>query len=125
MIPRATTVHAMSAGFAHAPSAPRPGFLIAAENAVLSLTFALLAGLPLAEMPLRAAARGGFQGSSALVQHLTMAIGMLGAAAAARLLGCSAAAAVSALLCYASFQLVDNERAASRILLMVSRCGHR
>jgi tripartite ATP-independent transporter DctM subunit len=123
---------------APSPGAAVPGVLAAAENAILSLVFAVLALLPLAEIVLRAAAGIGFQGTSSIVQHLTMAIGMLGAtvaarderliafsgatllkgfaAAAARLLGYAAAAAVSALLCYASLQLVDAERAGGRIL---------
>jgi tripartite ATP-independent transporter DctM subunit len=129
-----------AASFSLAPlsGAAAPGILVAAENAILSLAFALLALLPLAEIVLRAVAGIGFEGSSALVQHLTMAIGMLGAAvaarderllafsgatllkglaaAAARLLGYAAAAAVSALLCYASLQLVDVERSGARIL---------
>lgn len=115
-----------------------PDFPAAAENAVLSLVFAILVLLPLVEIALRAVAGIGLQGSSALVQHATLAIGMLGAAAAARdgrliafsgasflkgrsgraarLLGGAAAAAVGALLCHAGLQLVDAERAGGRIL---------
>jgi tripartite ATP-independent transporter DctM subunit len=133
--------HASSAA-AIAPAPPAGltrRFLLATENAILSLTFAILVLLPLVEIALRAAAGIGFQGSTAIVQHLTMAIGMLGAAiaarderllafsgatllkgraaAAARLIGYAAAAAVSALLCYAALQLVDAERAGGRILV--------
>ncbi|MBI2960325.1 MAG: TRAP transporter large permease subunit [Betaproteobacteria bacterium] len=111
---------------------------VAAENTFLSLVFAALVLLPLAEILLRAAAGVGFEGSSSLVQHLTLVVGILGAAVAARearLLGFSAAAlidgragrwakfsafvaaaAVSALLCIASLQFVRAEHAAGRIL---------
>lgn len=112
--------------------------LATAENVILSLVFAILVLLPLAEIALRATVGIGFEGSSALVQHLTLAIGILGAAVAARedrllgfsasvlleghlagiakLVGCAAAAAVSVLLCFASLQFVDVERTAGRIL---------
>jgi tripartite ATP-independent transporter DctM subunit len=117
---------------------PARGTLVMVENTILALTFATLVVLPLAEIVLRATAGIGFQGSSSIVQHLTMAIGLLGAAVAARnerllafsgatllkgtaatvarLIGHAAAAAVSALLCYASLQLVEVERAGGRIL---------
>jgi tripartite ATP-independent transporter DctM subunit len=58
--------------------------LIALENAVLAALFALTVGLPLAEIALRATLRIGIEGVAALVQHLTLALGMLGAAVAAR-----------------------------------------
>jgi tripartite ATP-independent transporter DctM subunit len=115
-----------------------PALLASAENALLSLVFAALVLLPLGEIALRAVAGVGFQGSSSLVQHLTFAIGILGAAVAARhgrLLGFSAAtlvagsaagiarffsssiaAAVTAILCLASAQFVEAERAAGKIL---------
>ena len=113
-------------------------FAVAAENTFLSLVFAALVLLPLAEILLRSTAGIGFEGSSSLVQHLTLVVGILGAAVAARetrLLGFSAAAlidgragrwarfsafvaaaAVSALLCIASLQFVRAEYAAGRIL---------
>jgi len=112
--------------------------MTALENAFLSLVFVFLVVLPLAEIVLRATAGIGFQGSSSLVQHLTFAVGILGAAVAARedrLLGFSAAAllegpaarvarlvghavasAASAMLALASAQFVQVERAAGRIL---------
>ncbi|HUP94156.1 MAG TPA: TRAP transporter large permease subunit [Burkholderiales bacterium] len=115
-----------------------PRFLAAGENAFLSLVFASLVLLPLVEIALRTAAGIGFEGSSSLVQHLTLAIGMLGAAMAARderliafsgatllkgrmaraarVIGFAAASAVSVLLCYASLQLVGAERGGGRIL---------
>ena len=138
MIPPLATQRAAPAGLLPGSLTPVQDFLIDVENVILVAVFALLALLPLAEIALRALAGVGFQGSSALVQHLTMAIGMLGAAVASRqdrlvgftaatLLGGAAgriakwlayacAAAVSAVLCYASFQLVATEHAAGRIL---------
>lgn len=113
-------------------------FMVAAENTLLSLVFLALVLLPLAEILLRSAAGIGFEGSSSLVQHLTLVVGILGAAIAARedrlpgfsasalLMGraarlaklgaCAAAAAVTILLCVASTQFVQAERAAGRIL---------
>jgi tripartite ATP-independent transporter DctM subunit len=58
--------------------------LIALENAALALVFALTVALPLAEIALRASVRAGIEGVAALVQHLTLALGMLGAVIAAR-----------------------------------------
>lgn len=126
------------AALAMAAGVKTPDFLVLAENAFLSLVFAGLVLLPLAEILLRAVAGLGFQGSSSLVQHLTFAVGILGAAVAARedrllgfsaaallegivariakLLGNAVAAAVSALLCLASAQFVEAERAAGKIL---------
>ena len=114
------------------------GVLIVVENAVLELVFALLVVLPLAEIVLRATVGIGFEGCSPLVQHLTFAVGILGAAIAARedrLLGFSAAAllegqaarvarfvshtvasAACAMLGLASMQFVQVERAAGTIL---------
>ena len=54
------------------------------ENALLAAVFAFSVGLPLAEMALRATAGVGIEGVSTLVQHATLALGMLGAAVAAR-----------------------------------------
>jgi len=54
------------------------------ENAVLAAVFALTVALPLAEIALRATLGVGIEGVAALVQHLTLALGMLGAAVAAR-----------------------------------------
>lgn len=112
--------------------------LVATENAILSLAFLLLAVLPIAEIALRATVGFGIQGSSSLVQHLTFAVGMLGALIAARedrLLGFSAAAllegaaariarlvghavaaAASTLLALAGMRFVQVERAAGGIL---------
>ena len=54
------------------------------ENAALASVFGLTIALPLAEMTLRGAAGIGIQGIATLVQHCTLLLGMLGAAAAAR-----------------------------------------
>ena len=56
----------------------------AAENALLAALFALTVAVPLAEIVLRATLHVGIEGVGAIVQHLTLALGMLGAAAAAR-----------------------------------------
>jgi C4-dicarboxylate transporter DctM subunit len=58
--------------------------LVAIENAALAVVFALTVALPLAELALRATLNVGIEGVAALVQHLTLALGMLGAAVAAR-----------------------------------------
>jgi tripartite ATP-independent transporter DctM subunit len=60
----------------------KPGF--PAENALLSAVFAFAVAVPLAEMVLRATLRVGIEGVGTVVQHLTLALGMLGAAVAAR-----------------------------------------
>ena len=114
------------------------GLLVGFENAALAVIFGGLIILPLAEIALRAIAGVGFEGSSSLVQHLTFAVGMLGAAVAgresrllgfaattllggraalvAKILGHGAAAAVSVVLAYAGAQLVNAERLAGRVL---------
>jgi len=110
----------------------RARWLTGAENVLLSAFFGLLVLLPLVEIALRATTGFGIQGVSSLVQNLTLIVGMLGAAVAARenrLLAFSAtallhgrfariarvcataiAATASALLCAASFQFVAAER---------------
>jgi C4-dicarboxylate transporter DctM subunit len=57
---------------------------VSAENALLAAVFALTVGLPLAELALRASLGVGIRGVGSLVQHLTLALGMFGAAVAAR-----------------------------------------
>ncbi len=54
------------------------------ENAAITLALAALAVLPLLEALLRKTLHVGISGSGALVQHLTLAVGMLGGAIAAR-----------------------------------------
>ena len=65
--------------------ATRPlGAAFAAENGLLAVLFALTVAVPLAEIGLRATLRVGIDGVGVIVQHLTLALGMFGAAAAAR-----------------------------------------
>ncbi len=127
-----------------APWEPRRGLVERAkglsllEDGVLCLALAALVTLPLAEVVLRATLHIGISGSSALVQHLTLIIGMLGGAVAARenrLLGLSTgaflkgrwkaasawysgafAAMISFFLCLASYQFIETERQAGSVL---------
>ena len=69
---------------AEAPRVALPGGVRRVENALLAAIFALTIALPLAEMALRASLGMGIQAVGALVQHATLALGMLGAAVAAR-----------------------------------------
>jgi C4-dicarboxylate transporter, DctM subunit len=59
-------------------------YLLAVENLLLAVILGIMAVLPLAEVLLRTAVGFGIPGSTSLVQHLTLAVGMLGAAMAAR-----------------------------------------
>ena len=109
------------------------------ENAAVTLALAGLVLLPLTESVLRKTLHLGISGSTALVQHLTLILGMIGGVIAARenrllplstlgallkgkkkigaLIFCGAcSAAVGALLCWASFQFVLSERRAGKIL---------
>ncbi len=61
-----------------------PQALVALENYALAAVFAAALALPLSEIALRALFGTGIHGVAALVQHLTLALGMLGAAVAAR-----------------------------------------
>src|SRR4030095_8773841 len=117
----------------------RTGPLRYTENLILSLTLAALTIIPLAEIVLRRLLHAGISGAPSLVQHLTLAAGMLGAVIAARenrLLGLSTisntlkgragaavrifcgacAATISVALCIAGIQFVMAERIAERIL---------
>lgn len=68
-----------------APTLPRAmRAAVAAENGLLALAFLAAVLLPLAEVCLRATLHVGIEGAAAIVQHLTLAVGMLGAAVAAR-----------------------------------------
>ena len=125
---------------ASAPMRASPGGLLnTAENALLAAAFSALVLLPLAEIALRALAGIGIQGVASVVQHLTLVVGMLGAAVAARedrLLGFSAAgllprrhaaharlvafgcaAAAGAMLCASGFSFVKAEIAAGARLV--------
>lgn len=66
-------------------TAPRAGgAVLALENGVLSALFALTVAVPIVEIVLRAAFQTGIEAVGAIVQHVTLALGMFGAAAAAR-----------------------------------------
>jgi C4-dicarboxylate transporter, DctM subunit len=54
------------------------------ENGVLALVLAAMGLVPVAEMLLRATTHGGIYAAAAIVQHLALAVGMLGSAVAAR-----------------------------------------
>ena len=54
------------------------------ENLLISLALAAMMLIPLAESGLRAAFSLGIPGSTSVVQHLTLVVGMLGGAVAAR-----------------------------------------
>lgn len=58
--------------------------LATAENGLLAAVVGLTVALPIAEILLRALLHRGIEGVSEIVQHLTLALGMLGAALAAR-----------------------------------------
>src|SRR5215470_15155081 len=60
------------------------GVLLRAENLLLSVALVALVLLPLTEALLRKLLHAGIPGSTAFVQHLTLIVTMLGAAAAAR-----------------------------------------
>ena len=60
------------------------GWLRRLEDGLVCLALAALVLLPLAEIVLRATFKIGISGSNAVVQHMTLIIGMLGGAVAAR-----------------------------------------
>lgn len=60
------------------------GALRRAENALLVCALAAMALMPLLEMTLRAVIHRGIPGATALTQHLTLVVGMVGAAIGAR-----------------------------------------
>jgi tripartite ATP-independent transporter DctM subunit len=120
-------------------SPPRPSLPSRIENLGLSLILAAMVVLPLAESALRATLATGISGVNSLVQHLTLLVGMLGGAVAARenrllalatgailpagklrtggkLFGNAFGAAITALLCAASVRFVEVERASGGIL---------
>ena len=59
-------------------------FLYSGEDYLLALVLAAMMILPLAELVLRRVANVGITGSSSFVQHLTLLVGVLGGALAAR-----------------------------------------
>lgn len=124
------------------PPADLPGpirFLRGAENQLVVFALGAMMVLPVLEIALRTFFRSGFPASATLVQHLVLAVGMLGGALAARedrLLALSAAsrwlgggwlvaarvlshafgAAASAALAVASFEFVVSQRSLGKIL---------
>ncbi len=68
------------------PAAPAPsrGFAVVFEGAALAALVLVTVGLPIVEIVLRTTLHAGIEGVSDIVQHLTLALGMLGAAVAAR-----------------------------------------
>lgn len=114
------------------------GPLAVAENTVTALFLAVMIALPIAEIVLRALFGFGIQGSTSFVQHATLAVGMLGAAIAARdgrlltlattaflsgrartfaaLLGGAVGAAVACAFALASWEFVAVEREAGSVI---------
>ena len=116
------------------------GWLKAGENLVITLILAAMVLLPLTEAVLRKFFGTGIPGASAIVQHFTLIIGMLGGALAARenrllsmsalpavlkgkpkqicvWIGMSAAAAVTLFLLQGSWSFVHEEKAFGALLV--------
>ncbi|MGO9275257.1 MAG: TRAP transporter large permease subunit [Terriglobia bacterium] len=117
----------------------RRGYLSRSEDMVVTLVLAAIVALPLAESVLRKTLHVGISGSTALVQHLTLILGMIGGVIAAReqrllplstlgtllkgktktafsVFSSSCAIAVGALLGWASLQFALSERPAAKVL---------
>jgi tripartite ATP-independent transporter DctM subunit len=115
------------------------GWLRDFENLLVSLALAALVLLPLGEIVLRKLFQTGISGATALEQHLTLLIGLLGGALAARehrlltlstltdvlkgqgqmfarLFSSAFAGGISVFLCVAAAQLVQTEKEAGKIL---------
>jgi tripartite ATP-independent transporter DctM subunit len=124
----------------NAPPRSARGWPSRAEDALLALALAAMALIPILEMGLRAASSRGIPGATALTQHLTLVVGMVGAAIAARegrllaisglhaLLGgrgkslarvasSAVTAAVAAALCWAGKEFVLEERDVGKQLI--------
>lgn len=124
---------------AESPAAPGSSRIFKAENGMLAAALALMALIPVTEMVLRALLHTGIFGAAAVVQHLGLAVGMLGGGVAARngrLLALSVlplllegrkraivttvayavGAAVCVLLAWAGVQFVSAERLAGKWL---------
>jgi tripartite ATP-independent transporter DctM subunit len=122
-----------------APPAGWRGLLRSGENLIVSLALGVMVLLPLAEALLRKLFHTGISGASPIVQHLVLAVGMLGGAVAARegrLLSLSTlrvmlrgrwkpaaivassgfAVTVSVFLCVASAQYISFTKPAGKIL---------
>jgi C4-dicarboxylate transporter DctM subunit len=122
-----------------AQTSAEPGRIQRLENLLICCALAAMVLVPLAEIVLRATFKVGISGANPLVQHLTLIIGMLGGAIAARenrLLSLSTAsvflkdrlklsvslfsnafaAMISFFLCVASIQFLQTEREAATTL---------
>jgi tripartite ATP-independent transporter DctM subunit len=117
------------------PAVRPAGTLLALENGALAVLFALTVAIPLAEILLRALFHTGIQAVGAIVQHITLALGMLGAAAAARdgrlltlavsgfvngkvqFAGRAVAAVITVLLLLATVDFVSAERQSGSVLV--------
>jgi C4-dicarboxylate transporter, DctM subunit len=111
----------------------------ASENLLLAVLLALMVLLPLAEGLLRAILHIGIPGSTAIVQHLTLVVGMVGGALAARegrllslatdafftegfwkrfakWVDSTAGATISMVLCGAAITFVRSEAGAAKVL---------
>lgn len=117
---------------------PAPARVTRTEDALVTAVFVLAVGLPIAEIALRAVWSVGIEGVGSMVQHVTLLLGMAGAAVAARerrlltlatteflrgragaiarWLGGVVAAAVAAALAWASWDFVQVEREAGNVL---------
>jgi C4-dicarboxylate transporter, DctM subunit len=132
-------------GDAPGPVQPAPAvdgwrrWLREVENLLVSLALAALVLLPLGEIVLRKLFQTGISGATAFEQHLTLLIGLLGGALAARegrlltlstlmdllkgqgrvfarVFSSAFAAGISVFLCVAAAQLVQTEKEAGKIL---------
>lgn len=138
----AATEGSVSAHAAAPEPAGLPGWLRGirhGENLLVVLALAVMTLLPLAEVILRTFFKSGIPASSPIVQHLVLAVGMLGGALAARdnrLLALAAAtqwlkgralmlsrvvshgfgAAVSVVLALASWEFVSTQRSLGKVL---------
>ena len=115
------------------------GYFHSAEEIALSLVLGAMALLPLAEILLRGTLRIGIANAAAIVQHLVLVLGMLGAVVAvregrllalsgldnalphgargvARIFAAAVAIAVAGFLCLASYDFMLAERAGGNIL---------
>jgi tripartite ATP-independent transporter DctM subunit len=133
----ATGADAMTMPAVAAPRRGRaPRALAAIEDGLLAAALAGAVLVPLAEIALRATLRVGIEGAGTIVQHLTLAVGMIGAAVAAReerlltlalsgfitapaarFAGGAIAAAVTGLLTLAALDFMATERAAGTVLV--------
>jgi len=72
------------AGAPPAPTGSVLRFLRSGENLLLAIPLATMMLLPVVEIVLRGVFKTGVSGSSAIIQHLTFIVGMIGGAVAAR-----------------------------------------